>query len=162
MRKKKPQQTKQSQNKAKKKGYDVERLFEQAKQAIVEYKLILISEISAFLPCSRATFYNLFNENNNFDKLEALRDLIEDNKINIKSQIRAKLLNSEKSAELLALYRLCATPEENKVLNQQYVELANATKQKGFLPIDLTIKDNKDETSKTNANGTETADIPAN
>ena len=48
--------------------------------------------------------------------------MLEDNKIKTKSAIRAKLFKSQKAAELLALYRLICTPEEHRLLNQQYIE----------------------------------------
>ena len=52
-----------------------------------------------------------------------LKDLLEQNKIRTKSAIRAKLYKSPKASELLALYRLICTPEERKMLNQNYIEL---------------------------------------
>jgi hypothetical protein len=36
--------------------------------------------------------------------------------------IRAKLWKSNKASELLALYRLIATPEEHQKLNQSYID----------------------------------------
>jgi ATP-dependent exoDNAse (exonuclease V) beta subunit len=56
------------------------------------------------------------------NELNTLKDLLDDNKVKTKSSIRAKLWKSNKASELLALYRLIATPEEHKKLNQSYIE----------------------------------------
>ena len=59
--------------------------------------------------------------------------MLDHNKIKTKSSIRAKLYKSEKAAELLALYRLIATPEEHRLLNQQYIESKNTHEIKGLI-----------------------------
>lgn len=101
-------------------AYDKKKLFEQAEEAIKNNNLFFIEDIVAFIPCDKTTFYRHFpidcNEYNN------LKALLEQNKIKTKSSIRAKLFKSEKAAELLSLYRLICTPEERKMLNQQYIE----------------------------------------
>ena len=43
-------------------------------------------------------------------------------------QLIKKLFKSEKAAELLALYRLVSSPEEHRLLNQQYIEQTNEQK----------------------------------
>lgn len=101
-------------------AYDKTKIFEQAKEAIKKNNLFFIEDIVAFLPCSKPTFYEFFPLESN--ELNALKDLLDDNKVKTKSSIRAKLWKSEKAAELLALYRLIATPEEHKKLNQSYID----------------------------------------
>lgn len=100
--------------------YNKEDLFEQAKKAIEEHNLFFFSDVTAMLPCHHTTFYEYFKP----DEKEhtELREMLEANKIRTKSSIRAKLFKSSKAAELLALYRLICTPEEHRLLNQQYVE----------------------------------------
>ncbi len=102
-------------------AYDRDKLYQQAETAITENNLFFIEDIVAFIPCSKPTFYEYFPiESNEFNNL---KDLLERNKIRTKSAIRAKLYKSPKASELLALYRLICTPEERKMLNQNYIEL---------------------------------------
>ena len=100
--------------------YNKDDLFEQAKKVIVDNNLFFFSDVTAMLPCHHTTFYEYFKP----DEKEhtELRDMLEANKIRTKSSIRAKLFKSSKAAELLALYRLICTPEEHRLLNQQYIE----------------------------------------
>ncbi len=96
------------------------KIYEQAKEAIEKNNLFSIKDVVAFIPCSRSTFYDYFPDGS--DELDTLKEMLEQNKIKTKSSIRAKLYKSEKAAELLALYRLICTPEEHRLLNQQYIE----------------------------------------
>jgi hypothetical protein len=73
----------------------------------------------AFIPCGRSWFYENFKDGT--DEMDTIKEMLEQNKIKTKSGIRAKLWKSEKAAELLALYRLIATPEEHRKLNQSYI-----------------------------------------
>lgn len=102
-------------------AFDRDKLYQQAKTAITENNLFFIEDIVAFIPCSKPTFYEHFPIDSN--ELNNLKDLLEQNKIKTKSSIRAKLYKSPKASELLALYRLICTPEERKMLNQNYIEL---------------------------------------
>ncbi len=108
--------------------YDKNKLYEQSKEAIEKNNLFFIEDIVAWLPCSKATFYEYFPLDS--DELNELKGMLERNKIRTKSSIRAKLFRSEKAGELLALYRLICTPEERRMLNQQYIEMN--TNDKGF------------------------------
>ena len=105
-------------------AYDKDKIFEQAKQAITDNNLFFIEDIVAFVPCSRSTFYEYFDGHS--DELDTLKDLLDQNKVKTKSQIRTKLFKSEKAAELLALYRLICTKEEHQLLNQSYIDHTNA------------------------------------
>lgn len=102
-------------------AFDRDKLYQQAKTAITENNLFFIEDIVAFIPCSKPTFYEHFPIDSN--ELNNLKDLLEQNKIRTKSAIRAKLYKSPKASELLALYRLICTPEERRMLNQNYIEL---------------------------------------
>lgn len=96
------------------------KIFEQAKEAIEKNNLFDVKEIVAFIPCCRSTFYSFFPDGS--DKLDTIKGMLDSNKIRTKSEIRAKLKKSDKAAELLALYRLIATPEEHQKLNQSYID----------------------------------------
>jgi hypothetical protein len=112
-------------------AYDKKKIFEQAKTEIVKNNLFFIEDIVAFLPCDKTTFYRFFTVDCN--EYNILREMLDKNKIKTKSSIRAKLYKSEKAAELLALYRLIATPEEHRLLNQQYIESKNTHEIKGLI-----------------------------
>ncbi len=102
-------------------AFDRDKLYQQAKTAITENNLFFIEDIIAFIPCAKQTFYDYFPVGS--DEMDDLKGLLEKNKIRTKSAIRAKLYKSPKASELLALYRLICTPEERKMLNQNYIEL---------------------------------------
>jgi len=104
-------------------AYNKQEIYKQAEKAIKDNNLFFIEDIVAWLPCDKTTFYRLFKIDSN--EYNDLRTLLEDNKIRTKSAIRAKLFKSPKAAELLALYRLICTPEEHKLLNQQYIDHSN-------------------------------------
>lgn len=103
--------------------YNRDKIYQQAKKQITKHNLFFIEDIVAFLPCSKQTFYEFFPINS--DEMDTIKDLLEENKVKTKSSIRAKLWKSNKAAELLALYRLIATPEEHRLLNQTYIESRN-------------------------------------
>ena len=102
-------------------AFDRDKLYQQAETAIKENNLFFIEDVVAFIPCSKPTFYEHFPIDSN--ELNNLKAILEQNKIRTKSAIRAKLYKSPKASELLALYRLICTPEERKMLNQNYIEL---------------------------------------
>ncbi len=101
--------------------YNKKDLFEQAKKAIKDNNLFFFSDVIAFLPCHADTFYQYFRPDE--DEHTELREMLENNKIRTKSAIRSKLFKSDKAGELLALYRLICTPDERRMLNQQYIEM---------------------------------------
>lgn len=119
-------------------AYDKNKIFEQAKEQIVKNNLFFIEDIVAFLPCGKSYFYDTFTLDS--DEMHTLKEMLEQNKIKTKSSIRAKLYKSKKAAELLALYRLIATPEEHRLLNQQYIE--NKTTHEIKAPITIQIDGN--------------------
>ena len=120
-------------------AYNKEKLYQQAEEAIKKNNLFFIEDIVAFLPCDKTTFYRFFPVDCN--EYNTLKDLLDDNKIKTKSSIRAKLWKSNKASELLALYRLIATPEEHQKLNQSYVDHTSKGKQMIFKPIDLDVQE---------------------
>lgn len=101
-------------------AYDKSKIFEQAKEQITKHNLFFVEDVVAFLPCDKTTFYRFFPVDCN--EYNTLKDLLDNNKIKTKSSIRAKLWKSNKASELLALYRLIATPEEHQKLNQSYID----------------------------------------
>ena len=101
-------------------AYDKKKIYDQAIEAIKKNNLFFIEDVVAFLPIAKKTYYQWFPLESN--ESNELKELLDQNKIRTKSAIRAKLYKSEKAAELLALYRLIATPDEHRKLNQSYVD----------------------------------------
>ena len=122
-------------------AYDKDKLYQQAKEAIEKHNLFFIEDIVAFLPCRKQTFYDHFPIDS--DEMDTIKEMLEENKIRTKSSIRAKLFKSQRAAELLALYRLICTPEEHRLLNQQYIESRVDAKVEGFNVKDIVKFDRK-------------------
>jgi len=120
-------------------AYDKKKIYEQAKEQIAKNNLFFVEDIVAFLPCGKSYFYDTFTLDS--DEMHTLKEMLEQNKIKTKSSIRAKLYKSEKAAELLALYRLIATPEEHRLLNQSYLD-ATTKGEKIQAPITIQINGN--------------------
>jgi len=98
-------------------AYDNEELEKLAIKAIQKHKLIFIQEVVHFLPCSSATFYN-----KELEKLESIKKAIEENKISMKGGLRDKWYEAGNATTEIALYKLCATPEELEKLNKQNID----------------------------------------
>jgi hypothetical protein len=121
-------------------AYKKSKLLETAKEAIEKNNLFFIEDIVAWLPCDKTTFYRHFPVESN--EYNTLKGMLEVNKTKTKSAIRAKLFKGNKASELLALYRLIATPEEHQKLNQSYVD--HTTKGKSLnLPISTWTKEDE-------------------
>jgi hypothetical protein len=122
--------------------YNKEKLFEQAKEAVLKNNLIFIEEIVSFLPCSKQTFYDYFPLGS--DELDELKAIIEDNTINIKSGLRNKWYESDNPTLQIALYRLTSRDDEHKKLNQTYTDITSKN-EKIDNKFEIEILTNKDE-----------------
>ncbi len=120
-------------------AYDRVKIFEQAKEVIVKHKLFFIDDICAFLPISRATFYDW-----DFDKSDELKGLLEQNKVSLKVSMRSKWYTSNAPALQMALMKLIASPEELRKLSMQFIESENTNTIK---PIEFTIIDGNTKAS---------------
>ncbi len=107
-------------------AYDRVKIFEQAKEVIVKHKLFFVDDIVAFLPCATSTFYDFFPANS--EELEELKELLNQNRTELKVSMRSKWYKSNAPALQMALMKLIATPEELKKLSMQFVESDNNTK----------------------------------
>lgn len=104
-------------------AYDRKKIFEQAKEVIVKHKLFFIDDIVAFLPCSNSTFYDFFPANS--EELDELKDLLNQNRTELKVSMRSKWYKSNAPALQMALMKLICTDEERKKLAMQYTENEN-------------------------------------
>lgn len=106
-------------------GYDEEEIYNASISIINEQlrdnnPITDIKQLVTYLPCSRSTFYKLFPEGS--DKLDKIRELIEDNKVRVKADMRKRWIVSDNATLNLAAYRLLADADEHKRLAQNYVD----------------------------------------
>jgi hypothetical protein len=99
-------------------AYDKKKIFEQAKEVIVKNKLFFVEDIVAFLPISKPTFYDFFPIES--DEINELKELLNQNRTELKVSMRSKWYKSNAPALQMALMKLIATPEELKKLSMQY------------------------------------------
>ena len=102
--------------------YDKKKIFNQAKEVIVKHKLFFIEDIVSFLPISKPTFYDYFKVGSN--EFNALKELLEQNRVELKVSMRSKWYKSNAPALQMALMKLIATDDELRRLsmNVQSVE----------------------------------------
>lgn len=114
-------------------AYDKNELEQQALKAIEGDKyIVFIDDLMAFLPCSRATFYNL-----GLEKLDTIKRALENNKINLKIKLRKKWFENDNATTGIALYKLIGTEEEGDRINSQ------KTKVEGGLSLHFDKDDSK-------------------
>ena len=111
-------------------AYDKNKIFEQAKEAIVKHKLFFVEDIVAFIPISKPTFYDYFKIDSN--ELNELKGLLEINRTTLKVSMRSKWYTSNAPALQMALMKLIATPEELKKLSMTFVESENTNRNENF------------------------------
>jgi hypothetical protein len=119
-------------------AYSKAKLYEQAKEAITKNKLIFVEDICAYIGISKPCFYDHFKVNSN--EYNELSELLEKNKIQLKTAIRKKWFESDRDTGLMALYKLCSTPEEHKKLQQNYTDHTSKGEQIQLPDIPLTVK----------------------
>jgi hypothetical protein len=114
-------------------AYDKNKIFEQAKDAIVKNKLFFIEDIVAFLPCDKTTFYRFFEVNCN--EYNELKDLLETNRTELKVSMRSKWYKSNAPALQMALMKLICTDEERKMLSMTHTDVTTNGKEMNIPPF---------------------------
>ena len=98
-------------------AYDKEELEKQSVEAIEKHKLFFIADVTSYLPCHYATFYDLkLHESDNI-KAALLKV-----KTDIKVSMRSKWYKSKNPTLQMGLMKLISTDEELKKLSMQYNE----------------------------------------
>jgi hypothetical protein len=113
-------------------AYNKKELIKTALEAIEKNKLFFIDDVVSYLPCSRATFYNL-----ELDKLDEIKDALTNVKTSIKVSMRSKWYKSDNPTLQMGLMKLIATPDELKQLSMQHVESINTHSVKEFSVKDV-------------------------
>jgi predicted DNA-binding transcriptional regulator AlpA len=104
-------------------AYNTATLKKQALAAIEKHKLFFIEDVAAFLPCSRSTFYEHFSDKS--DDRKEIDELLERNRIEVKTSMRSKWYKSEAPALQLSLYKLIATIDERNALSMSKVDVTS-------------------------------------
>ncbi len=121
-------------------AYDKKKIFKQAKEAIQKYKLFFIEDVVAWLPISKKTFYEYFPVDSN--ESNELKELLEKNKVEIKSALRSKWFKSNNPLTQMALYKLIATEEEYHRIANTKTENKNINIERPiFKGIDLDVEE---------------------
>lgn len=94
--------------------YSKKKLEELALKAIKEEKLTWHDEVVAFLPIARSTYYH-----KQLDKLDTIKDAIDNNKIEMKAKMKHKWFQSDNATLQIALMKMIANDEEWDKLNTQ-------------------------------------------
>ena len=111
-------------------AYDRAKIFQQAKEAIGKHKLFFIDDIVAFLPIARSTFYDW-----ELDKSDELKEMLDKNRVEVKSSLRSKWYKSNAPALQLALYKLIASPDEHRSLQMNYQDVTSEGKQVNVISL---------------------------
>jgi hypothetical protein len=131
--------------------FNKDELIELSIRAIEQHDLVFISEIIAFLPCSQSTFYNYKMEG-----LQVLKEALSRNRINLKLQIRRKLLESDNPIALIASYKLFANQEELQRLSNNNRQTMEHTQKQ---PFSFTLNLNPDNRIAERLTASETKQI---
>ena len=113
-------------------AYNTKQLEKQALEAIEKHKLFFFNDISAYLPCSRATLYNL-----GLDKLDTIEKALEENRTRAKNSMRAKWYKSDNATLQVALMKLISDDDERKKLSQTYTDLTTDGEKLNKIEIEI-------------------------
>ena len=100
-------------------AYTKTALKKQSLEAIEKHKLLFIDEIIAYLPCSKATFYN-----HKLEQLEELKSLLSSNRLKMKVKLKKKWYKSGNATLQIALYKLICNDVERRKISLNYNEHA--------------------------------------
>jgi hypothetical protein len=98
-------------------AYDTENLRKLSLDAIKEHNLYFITDVVAYLPCDKSTFYN-----HDLDKCNDIKKALHSNRVNAKVELRKKWLKSNNATMQMGLMKLLSEDEELKKLAMEYKE----------------------------------------
>jgi len=107
-------------------AYDKLEIFKKAKEVTVKNKLFFIEDIVSFLPIVKKTFYEYFPIGSN--ESNELKELLDQNKTELKVSMRSKWYKSNAPALQMALMKLICSDDERKKLAMTYTEAEVKTK----------------------------------
>jgi len=91
-----------------------------------KHNLYFISDVIAYLPISRQTFYDW-----EFDESDKLKEILQNNKIIVKVALRKKWQESDNATLNIALYKLVGSNKERRMLaDRQEIKQAGSIEQR--------------------------------
>jgi hypothetical protein len=121
-------------------AYNKQKIFDQAKEMIAKHKLFFIEDIVAFLPINKSTYYEFFPLESN--ESNTLKEMLETNRIEIKSSMRSKWYKSDNATLQMALMKLICTDDERKKLSMNHTDITTNGKEIN-IPIIEWVKSNE-------------------
>ena len=91
------------------------KIYKQALEIATKKKCFFIEQLVAFLPIVKSTFYDYFPLNSN--ELNAIKEILDSNKVEVKTAMYNKWFKSENATLQIALMKLIASDEEAHRLN---------------------------------------------
>ena len=91
-------------------AYDKKKILKDAIELIEKHHLVFMSDVIGLLPISEQTFYTYFPKNS--EELEELKNILDKNRISMKSNMRKKWYQSDNATLQVALMKLIATDDE--------------------------------------------------
>ncbi len=125
-------------------GYNKDKIYRQALEVAKDKKCFTVTDVYTFLPCSKSTFYEFFPDAS--EELDAIKEIIEVNRVEIKSAMRNKWFKSDNATLQVALMKLICTDEEAHRLNGSKQEVKTTELKPIFKGIDLSVKGNDSTT----------------
>ena len=108
-------------------AYDKNKIFEQAKELIEKHKLFFVEDIVSLLPVARSTFWEYFPDKS--DEMDTIKEMLDKNRVEIKSSMRSKWYKSDAPALQIALMKIISTDEEAHRLNGSRQEIESKVTQ---------------------------------
>ena len=121
-------------------AYNKEDLYNSAIKLAKEKKCFSVTDVYTLLPCSKSTFYDFFPVLS--DELNNIKDIINKNRVEIKTAMRSKWFKSDNATLQVALMKLICTDEEAHRLNGSKQEIKTTEMKPIFNGIDLSVKKN--------------------
>jgi hypothetical protein len=91
-------------------AYDKKKILKDSFELIEKHHLVFMSDVIGLLPVSEKTFYTLFNSES--QELQDLKNILDKNRISMKSNMRKKWYQSENATLQVALMKLIANDDE--------------------------------------------------
>lgn len=91
-------------------AYDKKKILKDAIELIEKHHLVFMSDVIGLLPVSEKTFYTFFNSES--QELQELKNILDKNRISMKSNMRKKWYQSDNATLQVALMKLIATDDE--------------------------------------------------
>jgi hypothetical protein len=88
-------------------AYDREDVIMQALRVIDDEQITRVTDLVAYLPISRATFYNW-----ELDKLDVFQEKVNEIKISLKNKMKRKWIDGDNPALQIAAFKLIAEDDE--------------------------------------------------